>query len=97
MQDYGNEATYIVLVIYDISDNKHRLKMAKYLGRYGHRVQRSCFEARLNKKKYEEMVAGLEKIVEEEDNLRIYRIRSYEEIRLLGSKDYSLEEDVIII
>ena len=97
MRDYGNEVIYIVLVIYDISDNKHRQKMAKYLESYGHRVQKSCFEARLNKKQYGEMLSGLEKRVREEDNLRIYQIRSYEEIKLFGSKDYSMEEDVIII
>ena len=97
MRDYGNEVTYIVLVIYDISDNKRRLKISKYLESYGHRVQKSCFEARLSKKKYEQMISDLEKMVTEEENIRIYRIRSYEEIRLIGSKDYSQEEDIIII
>ena len=43
------------------------------------------------------MISGLEKRAMEEDNIRIYRIRGYEEVKLIGSRDYSMEEDVIII
>ena len=35
---------YFVLVIYDIVDNKKRLKLSKYLLGYGIRVQKSAFE-----------------------------------------------------
>ena len=45
-----DERRYIVLVIYDITDNKRRNRMVKYLERYGMRVQRSAFEAFLTKK-----------------------------------------------
>ena len=34
-----------VLIIYDIVDNKRRLKLAKFLAGYGFRVQKSAFEA----------------------------------------------------
>lgn len=33
-----DERRYIVLVIYDITDNKRRNRMVKYLERYGMRV-----------------------------------------------------------
>lgn len=35
---------YFVLVIYDVVDNKKRLKLSKYLLGYGIRVQKSAFE-----------------------------------------------------
>ena len=40
-----DERRYIVLVIYDITENKRRNRMVKCLERYGVRVQRSAFEA----------------------------------------------------
>ena len=39
------ERKYVVVIIYDISEDKQRLKMAKFLNSYGHRVQKSAFEA----------------------------------------------------
>ena len=49
----ADERRYIVLVIYDIVDNKRRNRMVKCVERYGIRVQKSAFEAFLSKKKYE--------------------------------------------
>ena len=40
---------YFVLVIYDIVDNKKRLKLSKYLLGYGIRVQKSAFEMMIGK------------------------------------------------
>ena len=34
-----------ILIIYDIVDNKRRVKFAKFLEGYGKRVQKSAFEA----------------------------------------------------
>lgn len=42
-----SDKRYIVLVIYDIVDNKKRNRMVKCLERYGVRVQKSAFEAYL--------------------------------------------------
>ena len=39
---------FIVLVIYDVVDNKTRNRLVKCLERYGVRVQNSAFEALLN-------------------------------------------------
>ena len=50
-----SERKYIVLIIYDIISNKQRLKIAKLLSGYGNRVQKSAFEARLDKKRYARM------------------------------------------
>lgn len=47
---------FIVLVIYDVVDNKTRNHLVKCLERYGVRVQKSAFEALLNRKQYEAMM-----------------------------------------
>ena len=44
---------FIVLVIYDVVDNKTRNHLVKCLERYGVRVQKSAFEALLNRKQYD--------------------------------------------
>ena len=51
-----DERRYIVLVIYDITDDRRRTRMVKCLERYGIRVQKSAFEAFLMEKKYERMM-----------------------------------------
>ena len=61
------------------------------------RVQKSAFEARLTKKQYMKMLSDIERILKTEDNIRIYRMTGYEEIRTFGSKDYEMFEDVVII
>ena len=91
------EKKYVVLIIYDISDNQQRFKVAKYLSGYGIRVQKSAFEARLNKGLFTSMEKGLDLILKPEDNVRIYRLQGYEEIKVFGSKNYMSDEDVIIV
>ena len=41
-----------ILIIYDIVENKKRVKFAKLLSGYGIRVQKSAFEAMLTKQQY---------------------------------------------
>ena len=91
------ERKYVVLIIYDISSNKHRVKMAKLLAGYGTRVQKSAFEARLNKNQYARLLRDIKAVLKADDNVRIYKLHSYEEIKTFGSKKYDTMEDVIII
>lgn len=37
----SGDPKYLTVIIYDISDNKQRLRMVKYLEGFGHRVQKS--------------------------------------------------------
>ena len=55
VEDEGNDK-YLILIIYDISDNKHRLKISKLLEGYGTRIQKSAFEAWLTKKHFEKLL-----------------------------------------
>ena len=64
---------FIVLMIYDMVDNKMRNKMVKCLEQYGVRVQKSAFEALLDRKQYQRMLAESSALIDEEtDSLRVY-------------------------
>jgi len=71
--------------------------MAKLLSGYGSRVQKSAFEARLTKKQYARLLHDIKKMLKADDNVRIYKLHSYDEIRTFGDKKYEIIEDVIII
>jgi CRISPR-associated protein Cas2 len=88
---------YLVVVIYDVVDNKRRSKLAKYLKSFGFRIQRSAFECVLDKKNYDKLVGGIDKYISNEDLLRIYRLTGYADIKLWGSVDEVDFEEVIII
>lgn len=66
----------IVLVIYDIVDNKTRLSMVKCLSRYALRVQKSCFEGFLTLRQCEQMKREASLLIDGScDSLRVYRVR----------------------
>lgn len=64
-----NELKYRVLIIYDITEDKPRIKLSKLLSSYGVRVQKSAFEASLNKKQYEKLIFELDRYVGREDSI----------------------------
>lgn len=73
------------LIIYDISNDKRRYKIAKLLEGYGKRVQMSAFECWLNDRLYKKLNNSLDKISKEEDNIRIYHLLN-EPIDVRGDK-----------
>ena len=80
-----DERRYIVLVIYDIVDNKRRSRMVKCVERYGVRVQKSAFEAFLSKKKYERLVEETSRLIDlDTDSLRIYLLADHTSVRSWG-------------
>ena len=67
-----NEDTIYCLIIYDISDDKRRTKLAKILEGFGYRVQMSAFEFWISQKDYKRMMEKIEKIKDKDDNIRVY-------------------------
>ena len=64
-----------VVIGYDCSDDKRRLKVAKILLDYGDRVQYSVFEADLEKLLLDELLGRLRSVIDpDEDSIRIYHI-----------------------
>lgn len=91
-----DERRYIVLVIYDIVDNKRRSRMVKCLERYGVRVQKSAFEAFLTKKKYECLMGEAKNLIDATtDSLRIYLLANHTMVRVWGTNAKQID-DVII-
>lgn len=86
-----------VLIIYDIIENKRRVQLAKYLQGYGFRIQKSAFEAVIQEKIYNKMLAGLEKYVTEEDNIRVYKIIGKGQVKNFGKTVECMTENAIII
>ena len=77
----------LILVSYDIPNDRRRTKIAKTLRDYGERVQYSVFECNLTKKQLQTMVSELKKLVNtDKDSVRIYPLRadSAAQIQVLG-------------
>ena len=93
----GNR-TYLIVVIYDVVDNKRRYRIAKKLKGYGQWVQRSAFECHLTMSKYEKMLKEIKLEFDfEEDMLRVYRLTGQADIKTFGRIEITEDEDTIII
>ena len=104
MENYFFETTenvrdnrVFVLIIYDIVDNRRRVKLSKYLEGFGFRVQKSAFEALIREAVYNKMVSGIHQFVRENDSVRIYKIIGKGQVKTFGKDvEYSTEETIII-
>jgi CRISPR-associated protein Cas2 len=88
---------YLVVIIYDIVDNRRRAAFAKYLQGFGVRVQKSAFECILPQAKYEKLVKGISGLIAEEDLVRVYKLTSNADIKCWGTVELLEEEEVVII
>ena len=98
--EYSEQAAQdkiLALIIYDISDNKKRLKLSKFLQGYGKRVQKSAFEAVLTPGKYNKMLKLLPQYVGRDDSVRVYKIQGKGQITNFGVFKDDENEDLIII
>ncbi|HAG81714.1 MAG TPA: CRISPR-associated endonuclease Cas2 [Cyanobacteria bacterium UBA12227] len=65
----------LVVVVYDISDDKRRTKLSNFLEGYGRRVQWSVFECFLSLPEMRQLYEKVKTLVKpEEDNVRFYWI-----------------------
>lgn len=85
-----------VLIIYDIVEDARRRKLVKFLQGYGIRVQKSAFEAKINKKLYHKLLVELPKYVGEDDNIRVYKLNDNNKVVNFGV-DNNIELDQVII
>lgn len=70
----------MILISYDISNNKLRTRFAKYLQKFGHRLQYSVFEIDNSKKILDNVVLGIqnnfEKNFSQSDSVIIFELSS---------------------
>lgn len=85
------------LLIYDIIDNNKRIKFAKFMEGYGTRVQKSAFEIRINKRKFNEMLNQIPQFVSSEDSIKLYKIRGNGEVYCWGNARKEISEEILII
>lgn len=86
-----------IVVIYDISNNKKRNKLAKEMRGYGYRVQRSSFECNLDVNAFKRLKRALKKYEGEGDSIRIYRIIGNSNIIAYDSNKKMVENDDLYI
>lgn len=86
----------LVLVIYDITDNKRRLKFVGFLEKYGIRVQKSAFEMIINTKQYDKLISEIPTYISADDNIRIYKLKISGQVVSWGSNIIEPEEVIII-
>ena len=92
-----DERRYIVLVIYDITDDRRRTRMVKCLERYGIRVQKSAFEAFLTEKKYERMMHLTSGLIDPATaSMRVYLPAHHTSVRSSGTWDRQAEAVAIV-
>lgn len=90
----------MVVVVYDIPDNKRRTKLSNLLEGYGRRVQFSVFECFLNLNQMQELYEKvLNKVIPDEDNVRFYWIsaNAMPKILTIGSKTPQLPPNYYVI
>ena len=88
----------MVLVSYDITDDKLRTKFAKYLERFGHRIQYSVFEIDNSERLLNNILCEIEnsfsKRFSEADSVYIFRLSASCEIVRYGYAKHE-EEDIL--
>jgi CRISPR-associated protein Cas2 len=90
----------MLLVSYDISDNKLRTRFAKFLSKYGYRLQYSVFEIRNSDRILENITTKIEKYFgekfEQTDSVIIFILsKTCEKIKFGYAKNS--DEDLIIM
>ena len=94
------EIDMLLLVSYDIVDDKQRTKLAKRLQNYGQRVQYSVFECDLDQEKLKEMKKQALKFVNKKtDSLRIYKLceSCRKNIDSIGVKRIEHDEEIVVL
>lgn len=96
-KEFAKKKSLFCLIIYDITSNKRRLKLAKPLEGFGVRVQLSCFEVDLEVSSYQLLLGALQDFYDakQEDNIIIYVGSREETVRLNGDEGSVEREDCL--
>lgn len=97
---FNRGGVYMIVVSYDISDDKLRTKFSKYLSRFGHRLQYSVFEIDNSKRIVDNIVTDIknrfEKCFTQQDSVIIFKLSSSCEVLRFGYAKND-EKDFFII
>lgn len=80
-----------ILIVYDVKVERVN-KVNKFLKTYLHWQQNSVFEGKLTKSQYNELIIGLDDIIDEEDSIIIYKFpEKYMNKKILGTEKNPIE------
>ena len=90
----------LVLISYDIEDDKERTRLAKKLRDFGPRVQKSVFEADIKGDELDRLVDMLSKRnLKSTDSIRLYRLCDgcAKRIKIWGKGEITKDKDFYIV
>ena len=90
----------LILISYDIVDDRRRAQVAKRMEDYGRRVQKSVFECLLNEDRLLRLQSLLQETIDmEEDSIRYYRIcaRCRSVIEVHGTGTFTADEPIMLL
>ena len=91
-----NRARDRCLIIYDVTSDRLRNRIAKCLESYGQRVQKSAFEVSLCSEKIRELKVSLEDFANKGADIRIYELHADNRVTIYNSGISFEEPDIII-
>ncbi len=90
----------MILLSYDISDNKKRARFARYLEKFGHRIQYSVFEIENSSKILDNIITDINnkfaKTFDQRDSVYIFKLNPMCETYKFGYAANE-DEDIIVI
>ena len=90
----------MIFVSYDISNDKKRTKFAKYLSKFGHRLQYSVFEIENSERMLNNIQADLNnkwlKLFDETDSVYIFHLSASCSVTRYGYARHE-EDDLLIV
>ena len=90
----------MVLVSYDISNNKKRARFSKYIQRFGERLQYSVYQIENSERILENIITDLNntflKLFDESDSVYIFKLGSSCEILKYGYAKHEDDELLIV-
>jgi CRISPR-associated protein Cas2 len=90
----------LVMISYDVVEDKKRLKLMKFLKDYGNRIQKSVFECNLSPKTYDHVKSGVEGMINKrKDRVRYYRICKgcVDKVEISGWGEVTEDEEFVLI
>ncbi len=89
----------LYIVSYDITDDRKRNRLSKIMLNFGARVQYSVFECNMDNELFEKMTKRIEKIISNEDSVRVYTLcaKCKGVVKIFGRGNLTKDEDVYIL
>ena len=93
----SSSSQLVLLIVYDIADDKRRRKVVRTLESYGSRVQESVYECFVYEYKLQRFIKAIQKAVTVEDKIRAYKINGDSFDFVSNSQINTSLEDIYLI